>query len=173
MGERKRHTDAEQNDEKKSSTIMIFEACVDLHNQGQIITRETLQIALPHLTRGQIDDRLSYLVDTNQVNRVERGVYMPVQQHRPARMISKTVLNDGTVKIEIGDDIVLTLTPKEARDFGCLMMSDAMQHSNIEMGRSMNYLTNNIATQVSKLTRSIERIHEEKIQGGLFDESST
>ena len=48
-----------------------------------------------------------------------------------------------------------------------------MQHSNIEMGRSMNYLTNNIATQVSKLTRSIERIHEEKIQGGLFDESST
>lgn len=171
MAERKRHTDAEQNDEKKSSTIMIFEACVDLHNQGQIITRETLQIALPHLSRGQIDDRLSYLVDTNQVNRVERGVYMPVHQHRPARTVCKMTLHDGTVKIEIGDDIVLTLTPKEARDLGLSLVGEAMQYSNIEMGRSMNYVTNNIATQVSKLTRSIERIHEEKIQGGLFDES--
>ena len=59
MAERKKHTDAEQNDEKKSSTILIYEAWVGLHNQGQIITRETLQIALPRLSRGQVDDRLS------------------------------------------------------------------------------------------------------------------
>lgn len=171
MAERKKHTDAEQSDEKKSSTIMILEACIDLHNQGQLITRDTLQVALPLLTKGKIDDRLSYLVDNDYLNRVERGVYVPVQKHRAARMISKTVLDDGTVKLEIGDEVVLTLTPKEARDLGGLMVSDAMQYSNIELGRSMSFVTNNIASQVNRLARSIERIHEDKIQGGLFDES--
>ncbi|WP_347460336.1 hypothetical protein ABEF82_14815 [Acinetobacter thermotolerans] len=160
MAERAKHTDAEQSEEKKTSTTFVLEACLDLHNQEQSITRLTLQAALPHLTLGKIDDRLSYLVDNNYLMRVERGVYVPIYKHPPARLINKMVLSDGTVKIEIGDEIVLTLTPKEARDLGCLMVADAMQYGNIELGRTMNYVTQNIGSQLNKLTRSIESMCE-------------
>ena len=33
---------------------------------------------------------------------------------------------DGTVKIEIGDDEILTLTPREARNLGNLMVAEAV-----------------------------------------------
>lgn len=170
MAERAKHTDAEQSEDKKTSTTLVLEACLDLHNQEQVITRLTLQAVLPTLTLGKIDDRLGYLVDNNYLMRVERGVYVPIHRHRPARIINKMVLSDGTVKIEIGDDIVLTLTPKEARDLGSLMVSDAMQYSNIELGRTMNYVTQNLGTQINKLTRSIESIRETQINGDLFSD---
>ncbi len=97
----------------KNSTDVIFDAVVDLHNNEQIVTRTTLA-AMLDLKIGIIDDRLSYLVDIEKIMRVERGVYVPVIQHPVSRIMSKMVLPDGTVKIEIGDE-VLTLTPKEAR----------------------------------------------------------
>ena len=58
--------------------------------------------------------------------RVLRGVYVPVEVHPPARSISKTVLTDGTVKIEIGDE-VLTLTPREDRALAMLQAGAVMQ----------------------------------------------
>lgn len=167
MGERPKHTDTELKDENRTSTIMIYEACVDLHNQGQTVNREALQIALPNLTRGKIDDRLKYLVDTHQLHRVDRGVYIPLFKHRPARLISKMTLPDGTVKIEIGDDQVLTLTPKEARDLGLSMVGEAMMLSNIEQGRAISHMTNHLTSQISKLSHSIEKINERQIHAGL------
>ena len=49
---------------------------------------------------------------------------------------SKTPLPCGLVKVEIGDD-VWTLTPFEARTLGACFMAEAMQYSNIELGRHM------------------------------------
>lgn len=158
MAERLKHTDAEKSDTKKSSTVLIYEACIDLHNQEQLITRDTLQLTLPSLTRGQIDDRLKYLVDQNQIKRIERGVYVPVQKHRPARIISKSVLPDGTVKFEIGDEVVITLTPKEARDMGLALVGEAMTMSNIEAGRVTSSIVQSIGCQLNKLTQSVENM---------------
>ena len=138
----------------KSNAETILEAVEDLHNQEQIVTRETLS-QLTELKLSIIDDRLSYLVDSGQIIRVQRGVFIPTPKHRVARLMSRMVLPDGTVKIEIGDDEVLTLTPREARNLGNLMVAEAMQYANIEMGHNMAILQSEISSQMRKLNRKV------------------
>ena len=150
----------------KNSTDVIFDAVVDLHNNEQIVTRTTLA-AILDVKIGIIDDRLSYLVDTDRIMRVERGVYVPVIQHPVSRIMSKMVLPDGTIKIEIGDD-VLTLTPKEARTLGNLVVAEAMQYSNIELGHNMAVIQSSLAGQVRSLARSVERLMDKEKQGDLL-----
>ena len=40
--------------------------------------------------------------------------------------MSKMVVPDGTAKIEIGDDEISMLTPREARNHGNLMVAEAV-----------------------------------------------
>ena len=153
---------------EKTSTQLVLEAAIDLHNLEQVITRETLSQVLPDLPIGKIDDRLGYLVDTNQLQRVQRGVYVPVIKHAPSRPITKYILPDGTVKIEIGDDLVITLTPREARYLGNVMVAEAMQFSNIELGQHMAAISGQMGTQIRKLSNQIEKMVAGK-QEDLFD----
>ena len=150
----------------KNSTDVIFDAVVDLHNNEQIVTRTTLA-AMLDLKIGIIDDRLSYLVDIEKIMRVERGVYVPVIQHPVSRIMSKMVLPDGTVKIEIGDE-VLTLTPKEARTLGNLVVAEAMQYSNIELGHNMAMIQSSLTGQVRSLARSVEKLMDNERQQALL-----
>lgn len=150
----------------KNSTDAIYDAVIDLHNNEQIVTRTTLA-AILDMKIGIIDDRLSYLVDTNRIMRVERGVYVPVIQHATSRIMSKMVLPDGTVKIEIGDD-VLTLTPKEARTLGNLVVAEAMQYSNIELGHNMAMIQSGLTGQVRSLARSVEKLMDNERQQALL-----
>ena len=151
----------------KSNAETILEAIEDLHNQEQIVTRTTLA-DLTGLQLSIIDDRLSYLVDSGQIIRVQRGVFIPTPRHRVARLMSKMVLPDGTVKIEIGDDQILTLTPREARNLGNLMVAEAMQYANIEMGHNMAILQSEISGQVRKLTRQVGDLMDSGKQGELL-----
>lgn len=139
---------------KRSNTDVVFEAVQDLHAQEQIVTRETLA-QLTNLKLTIIDDRLGYLVDSGQIIRVQRGVFVPATMHKPARIITKTVLPDGTVKIELGDDYVLTLTPREARIIGNLMMADSMQYASIELGHHAALMTSDFAGQLRDLQRRL------------------
>ena len=149
----------------KTSTVQVLEAAIDLHNQEQIITRETLSQILPDLTMGKIDDRLVFLVDTGKLIRVQRGVYVPVVRHAPSRPICKYLLPDGTVKIEIGDDVVLTMTPREARHLGNLMVAEAMQFSNIELGHHMAVIQSEVSSTVRKLARQVGDLVDSGKQG--------
>lgn len=106
---------------KKSTLMIVLEAVQDLHAQEQIVTRAALA-ELTGLKLTTIDDRLDVLVGEGDIIRVERGVFVPAVKHPPARPMSKTVIPDGSVKIEIGDDI-LTLTPREDRMLANLMGS--------------------------------------------------
>lgn len=151
----------------KSNAETILEAIEDLHNQEQIVTRTTLA-DLTGLQLSIIDDRLSYLVDSSQIIRVQRGVFIPAPKHRPSRIMCKMVLPDGTVKIEIGDDEVLTLTPREARNLGNLMVAEAMQYANIEMGHHMAILQSEISGQVRKLSKQVEDLLDIGKQGELL-----
>ncbi|MCH2003995.1 hypothetical protein MKX22_00985 [Acinetobacter ursingii] len=83
---------------------------------------------------------------------------IPAPKHRPARLMSKMVLPDGTVKIEIGDDEILTLTPREARHLGNLMVAEAMQYANIEMGHHMAILQSEVSGQVRKLSKQVSEL---------------
>ncbi len=143
---------------EKSSTDIVYDAICDLHNLEQVVTRETLS-QVCDLPMTKIDDRISTLIDNDMVVRVQRGVYVPVVRHPPARLISKTVLPDGTVKIDIGDD-VWTLTPKEARGLGAMLVAEAMQYSNIQTGHNMNLIQNGLVDQVRLLANSLETIKD-------------
>lgn len=115
---------------------MVLEAAIDLHNQRQVVSRTTLEAVL-NLKRISITESLSILEEEGLLDRVVNGVYVPVIQHPASRIISKTTLNDGTVSLEIADkagDIVIKLTPCEARKIGEYFMYEAVQMSNIQAG---------------------------------------
>ena len=82
--------------------------------------------------------------------------------------MSKMVLPDGTVKIEIGDDDILTLTPREARNLGNLMVAEAMQYANIETGHHMAILQSEVSGQVRKLSKRVEDLLSVGKQGELL-----
>lgn len=135
----------------------VLDAVIDLHNQEQIVTRETLSDVLD-LKQTIIDDNLSSLVNDDLIHRVQRGVYVPTVEHKPARIISKIVLPCGTVKIDIGDDMVVTLTPKEARLIGSLFMADAMQYSNIEIGHHAALTTAKMDLELKLMRKQLREL---------------
>ncbi|MCH7395932.1 hypothetical protein MMP66_16900 [Acinetobacter dispersus] len=151
---------------QKPNAQIISEAIDDLHNQEQVVTRETLASSTG-LKLSIIDDRLSYLVDNEQIIRVQRGVFIPAVRHRPSRIMSKTVLPDGTVKIEI-DEEILTLTPREARNLGNMMVGEAMQYSNIELGHHMAIIQSEVSGQIRKLSKHVNKFFDDDKQGKLL-----
>ena len=126
----------------------VLEAIQDLHNLEQIVTRENLSSSLA-MPMSVIDASLAYLVDCGHIVRIQRGVFRPSVAHSPARMISQSELSDGCVLIEIGDDISLTLTPKEARVLGTMLQGRAIQYAQIESGQAMIDLANTIKLQIA------------------------
>ena len=126
----------------------VLEAIQDLHNLEQIVTRENLSSSLA-MPMSVIDASLAYLVDCGHIVRIQRGVFRPSVAHSPARMISQSELSDGCVLIEIGDDISLTLTPKEARVIGTMLQGRAIQYAQLESGQAMIDLANTIKLQMS------------------------
>lgn len=125
-----------------TSTQRVYDAVIDLHRLEQIATRETVA-ELTGLKLAIVDDRLRALVDDERLKRVLRGVYVPVETHPPARDISKTILSDGSVKIEIGDE-VLTLTPREDRMLASLMAGTSAQAIAIQTGHTMAQLSSDL-----------------------------
>ena len=126
----------------------VLDAIQDLHNLEQIVTRENLSSSLA-MPMSVIDASLAYLVDCGHIVRIQRGVFRPSVAHSPARMISQSELSDGCVLIEIGDDISLTLTPKEARIIGTMLQGRAIQYAQIESGQAMIDLANTIKLQMN------------------------
>lgn len=147
----------------------VLDAVIDLHNQEQIVTRETLSDILD-LKRISIDESLSTLVNEGFIYRVVNGVYVPMVEHKPARLISKIPLPDGTVVIDIGDSIVLTLTPKEARTLGSLMMCEALQYSNIESGHHAAVATAKMDLELKNMRKALRELsaNTQTAQAGLF-----
>ena len=129
-----------------TSTERVYEGIVELHNLQQQATRYTVQ-ELTGLPLGKVDDRIKTLVEREQIKRILKGVYIPVEVHPPARAISKMILPGSMVKIEIGDE-VLTLTPSEDRALAQLMAGAATHAAQIETGRAVLEMA---ATMLSKV----------------------
>lgn len=144
---------------KKTSTEVVLEAIEDLHALEQIVTRETLS-EVTGLKLTVIDDRLSYLVDSGQIHRVQRGVFVPAPKHRPARLITKTILPGGMVSIEIGDDHVIQLTPRENRVLGELMAVAGMQFTTIELGHQTANVLAEQQLQIKQLKRDVHSLRK-------------
>ncbi|WAB91982.1 hypothetical protein OSS47_28355 [Pseudomonas citronellolis] len=145
----------------KSSTQIILEAVRDLHAQEQIVTRDTLA-EVTGLKPGIVDDRLKALIDDMLVLRVERGVFVPAPELPPARPVTKTLIPGGWVKIEIGDDHILTLTPAENRALGELMSGAGQQYAAIEIGHQNAILAAELAAKVRKLEKQIKALNADR-----------
>ena len=52
-----------------------------------------------------LKEHLDALIDDGLLYRVDRGLYAPID-HKPTRPITITDLPDGSVKIEVGDDMI-------------------------------------------------------------------
>ena len=141
---------------KRSSTQIVLEAVQCLHGQEQIVTRETLA-QLTGLKLSVIDDRIGVLIDDGLAVRVQRGVFVPAETHPPARVISKTVLPDGTVKIDIGDT-VLTLTPREDRMLAALQAGVVMQTAAIEVGHQSAMVAGEMNGRLNRVERILARM---------------
>lgn len=140
---------------KRSNTEIILEAIQDLHTQEQIVTRETLS-DMTGLTMTVIDDRVRDLIDCGKVHRVQRGVFVPAPEHKPARIITKSVLPGGTVVVEVGDDHVLILTPRENRALGELMAGAAQQYASIESGHQAAIMASELHQQIRQLRQELK-----------------
>ncbi|SFI69840.1 hypothetical protein SAMN05216206_2772 [Pseudomonas guineae] len=140
----------------QSSTGRVLEAVQELHALEQIVTREAL-IELLDLPATTIDDRVGTLVNAGMIVRVRRGIYAPAEVHDAARVISKTILPCGTVKIDIGDD-VLTLTPKEDRMLAAMLAGVAMQAVGIEQSRNVAMIAADLSLQVKSLRRELRAV---------------
>lgn len=113
-----------------SNKQLVLETIHELYDQGLPVTRESIARATG-LRMVSIDESLKSLKAQELIWAPERGVFRPVEMHPPARPISKTILPNGLVKLEIGDE-VLTLTPKENRMLAELQAGAAAQLAAIE-----------------------------------------
>lgn len=136
---------------EKTTRQIVAEAVMDLHQADQLVTREAIH-SITGLRLTVIDDRLKALVADEQIIRLRRGVFLPLARHAPSRQISHTELPDGTVVLDIGDD-VLHLTPREARVLGAMLGGRAMQASQIEAGHQAAVIVSDLVDSVRMLAK--------------------
>ncbi len=140
----------------KSNAEIVLSAVQDLFAREQIVTRETLA-ELTGLKLSTIDDRLGYLLDNGKIRRVQRGVFVPLEQHKPARPISRTLCPDGTTVLEVGDTVMI-LSPRESRMIGELMAGSSQQYVAIEIGHEAARLNAVLQAQISEVRREVARM---------------
>lgn len=140
---------------KPTTRQIVYDAIVELYNQEQVVTRETLAefIDLPLTT---IDERLKLLVNDGDIIRIQRGVFKPKNQHGATRPISHTELPDGTVVIDVGDDVI-KLTPREARTLGIMLAARAMQAGQIEAGHNAALAVGELSHKIKELERKVRK----------------
>ena len=139
-----------------SNAEIVLSAVQDLFAHEQIVTREILA-ELTGLKLTTIDDRLGHLVDTGKIRRVQRGVFVPLEQHKPARPISRTLCPDGTTVLEVGDTVMI-LSPRESRMIGELMAGSSQQYAAIEIGHEAARLNAVLSAQISEVRREVARM---------------
>jgi hypothetical protein len=138
---------------RKPTSDLVLEAIKDLTSHEQIATRETVQ----HITGVKltlVDDALKTLTNKQLIARVQRGVYVLIHQHPEARIVSMTQLPDGTIKLDVGDD-VYTLTPREARLVATALAGIQMQAAVIESGHQAAITNGLLSVRMHQLEREV------------------
>lgn len=146
---------------------VVLNAVKELYSLEQVATRTTVT-ELTGLKQSLVDDCIKYLCDEMMIRRVERGCYVPVIRYPAPRQIWQAVLPDGTVKLEIGDD-VLTLTPVEARTLGMQMSGFMMVAGNIAMQQQFNIVANEQHNDIKALKREVAKLQKSRIKQLAFE----
>lgn len=139
----------------KTQKQQIFETIVELHSKETPATIDIIS-DMTGLKKATVNECIKDLCDDEHIYRISKGVYAPSIQHPPARQIWKGVLPDNTVKVEI-DDIVLTLTPKEARILGSLLMAEAIECGNIALSRQFAEQNHTLHNRIKELEKLVSK----------------
>jgi len=105
-------------------TDVVYQAVRDLSTESAIARREALRkrTGLPYSI---IDEAIKRLrEDEGSVYRLRSGAFVPIDRYEE-EAISATVLIDGHVKLEVGDQL-LTLTPRGCAKIMGLLVGAAM-----------------------------------------------
>lgn len=95
-----------------ASRIIVLQAIKRLTDEHGSATYQQI-IDAAGISQHIVKERCDQLVNvTHEVERISRGVYRAIKAFARPRPISKTMLSDGEVVLEIGDDVI-HLTPQE------------------------------------------------------------
>lgn len=110
-------------DASRAIVLACIKQLTDAHGSAtyqQIIDAAGIS---PHIVKERCDQLVNV---THEAERISRGVYRAIKAFAPPRPISKTVLSDGEVVLEIGDDVI-HLTPQEDKMLRGLFGSAAVE----------------------------------------------
>lgn len=97
-------------------------------------------------------------------------ILMREQRNSATPVVAKVVLPDGTVKIEIGEE-VLTLTPREDRALALVQSGAATQAIAIESSRQQSLVMAEMAAKLQRIEReyaALKAQREDARQVGMF-----
>lgn len=97
---------------QKQSREVVMRTITDLIEHNQPASRQRIQ-EITGLSYDTVDMALKRLREDGEIRSVANGYYEPIDQTID-RNVSTTSLPHGRMKLEIGDDIVTNLTPREA-----------------------------------------------------------
>lgn len=139
---------------------LVLDAVRDLRALDQPATRETVQ-DMTGLKGSIVDDRLKHLVDEEKLRRVMKGHYDLVTAYPESRIISQTLLPDGCLKLELGDDMLL-LTPKELRDISMMLSGHAESARVLTITNPILVQNAELTSQIASLERKVKALTAEK-----------
>lgn len=157
--------------QEKTNRERVWAAIMELHNQGQIVTRQRVQ-ELSKLSFHVVDGHITSLIERDgKLRRVMNGVFEPVVAYVETRAVSVTDMPEGMTKLEIGDEVI-ELTPTEVRMLAKRLQGDAQTAANLQMQQDIGNLTHEVqqrmnkqiqdqTAQIEKLTAEVNRPSEE------------
>lgn len=141
---------------RRSNAQLVWDAVVDLSNDERHITRKVL-CDVTGLKAQIVDDHVERMILHGKLRRLGYGVLEVVEQFPAPRVISKTVLPNGLVKLDVGDTC-LDLTPKEARTLAGMFCVELNSLTDIDA--SSHYLARaaELAGQMREMQRQLTKM---------------
>lgn len=108
---------------------IVLQTIKDLCEHGLLASRIRVR-EVSCLKQTIVDDHVARLKTDGQIRSLYNGVYEHVDQTID-RAISTTALPGGRMKVEVGDDVVLALTPREQLALAKLMAGTLLAFSGL------------------------------------------
>lgn len=112
---------------KVSTTDAVFQSIWEARERGQVASRSTIQ-AETRLPLTIVDDRIKHLKAVGKIRLAGNvpGIFEPCEDRGEDRAISHTILPNGRVKLEIGDNCI-DVSMREAKNIGLSFAGFALQ----------------------------------------------
>ena len=148
-----------------SHRAAVIEAGVLMRDGSVPITRKGLIAALNgRMNNNALDEALLSLVDAGDWKRLMHGVYIIVEREREDRPISLTLIPPFcSAKLEIGD-VVIDLSPGEARALGTMAGGMGQGMTGMNIGREAMIAKTQLEVLLDAARRDINDLKWEKRQ---------